>query len=127
MSGLVVRHMVKHYYKEIKDEGITINHIATIGTPNHGTTLAGIATAIDLGLIIITGDDICDLANLQETQRILSSDYNCDRADYYTGDFNGDGKTDLLAFYRYYNGKHTVFCWYGTGSGLSEIHKLWEE
>ena len=48
-----------------------------------------------------------------------SSNYTRDVADYYTGDFNGDGSTDLLAFYKYSNGNSKMFVWDGSASGLS--------
>ncbi len=40
MGGLVVRYMMIHYYPDIRREGIIIEHIATVGTPNHGTLFA---------------------------------------------------------------------------------------
>ncbi|MBN1213901.1 MAG: hypothetical protein JXA99_00510 [Candidatus Lokiarchaeota archaeon] len=45
MGGLVVRYMIEHehYYEEIKNAGVTIDNIATVGTPNHGTLLSQIA------------------------------------------------------------------------------------
>jgi hypothetical protein len=36
MGGLIVRHMIKNFYPAIKSAGVTIYHVATIGTPNHG-------------------------------------------------------------------------------------------
>ena len=44
MGGLVVRHMIERYYVFLKDEGITIDHVATIATPNHGTGIAYLAS-----------------------------------------------------------------------------------
>lgn len=39
MGGLVTRYMIKNYYSSIKNAGITIKHVGTAGTPNHGIAL----------------------------------------------------------------------------------------
>ena len=41
---------------------------------------------------------------------VLFTDYNRDKAKnyYFTGDFNGDGKTDLIAFYKYDSGNSKI-------------------
>ncbi|UCC19769.1 MAG: hypothetical protein JSV62_00395 [Promethearchaeota archaeon] len=36
-GGLIVRTMIKEHYNELKDAGITIIHVGSYGTPNHGT------------------------------------------------------------------------------------------
>lgn len=36
LGGLVTRYMIKEYYFEIRQEGITIQHLGILGTPNHG-------------------------------------------------------------------------------------------
>lgn len=55
MGGLVTRYMVKHHYPVLRDAGITINHIATCGTPNHGTNWATIFAWFVPGVITLFG------------------------------------------------------------------------
>lgn len=35
-GGLIIRHMIKNYYQELNDAGITINHVGLFSTPNYG-------------------------------------------------------------------------------------------
>ncbi len=49
--------------------------------------------------------------------------YCRDLANYYTGDFNGDGKKDLLAFYKYPDGSSKILEWDGTENGLNKSWK----
>ena len=85
MGGLIVRYMVKHYYIQLKDAGITIDHIATIATPNHGTTLALLAM-----LIGITANDVQALemvtnsAFLTSVNNEIETPYNIN----YSGNYN---------------------------------------
>ena len=49
MGGLVVRYMIKHYYEDIKDHyalwdrDFEIKNVCTLGTPNHGIWIPGLA------------------------------------------------------------------------------------
>ncbi|WP_144118414.1 FG-GAP-like repeat-containing protein [Catellatospora sichuanensis] len=53
--------------------------------------------------------------------------WDSDRASYLAGDFNGDGKTDLAAFYRYEEPGHTgLFTFTGNGSGFADRQLVWE-
>ena len=42
MGGLVARYMIKRFYPELKAEGITIEHVATLGTPHYGSYWANL-------------------------------------------------------------------------------------
>ncbi|MFX1480834.1 MAG: esterase/lipase family protein [Promethearchaeota archaeon] len=68
MGGLVVRSMIKRHYREIKDAGITINHVATMGTPNHGlASISLIAWLSGLGWL--------DILPMQGTQMSKTSSF----------------------------------------------------
>ena len=41
------------------------------------------------------------------------------------GDFNGDGKDDVGAFYNYGNGYTGLWIWYSNGSGLNAPVRQW--
>ncbi|MFX1571040.1 MAG: LamG-like jellyroll fold domain-containing protein [Promethearchaeota archaeon] len=48
MGGLVTRACIKNHYQIIKDHGITIKHIGTAGTPNHGVVWASLLMALSV-------------------------------------------------------------------------------
>jgi hypothetical protein len=44
-----------------------------------------------------------------------------------SGDFNGDGKTDIAAFYDYGGGRTRLFAFYGNGTGgVSQATAIWD-
>jgi hypothetical protein len=52
--------------------------------------------------------------------------WNWDRTKLVTGDFNGDGKTDVGALYNYGNVDSALFTFTSTGTGFTDPVKVWE-
>lgn len=56
-----------------------------------------------------------------------AGDFEWAHADYVVGDFNGDGKTDVEAFYRYNDPAHTKLLFFeGTTKGLANWRVAWD-
>ena len=53
-----------------------------------------------------------------------AANYSRDRAEYYVGDFNGDGYDDLLGFYQYPSYASKMFVWKGSSAGLSKYYDV---
>ncbi len=51
--------------------------------------------------------------------------WNTSQTKFFTGDFNGDGRTDIGGFYDYLNNSVRLFTWESTGSGFTDATSKW--
>jgi hypothetical protein len=54
------------------------------------------------------------------------NNWNASQAKYVAGDFTGDGKADVLAFYNYGSAHTKAFLWPGIATGLGAVSAVWD-
>jgi V8-like Glu-specific endopeptidase len=59
------------------------------------------------------------------TSKYLTNGWNAAQSKFVTGDFNGDGRSDIGGIYDYGNGVTTLFTWDGTPTGLADPVGKW--